>query len=324
MARALAAMLVVAALGGCELPLDPGLPTTRAVESGAAATLSGATSFELTGSFVESGAQSTLDLQVVRPGTEHLLLGSGSSTLEAIVVGPDAYFRGQQFLAQHMSSDPVSRGLVKAAGGGWWKGDADLVPKLSEFTEGTAFRSTFLGTATTQRTDHVSVRGVAAIEMSGVRADAYLAAAAPHQVLRLRLKQGVAVDGLTDVDFQYGNYNRDFKVAAPSDVIDFSNLSRAAPVYTVVSVDTSRCGSPCAVSALLKNLGGTGAARGHSSITFTVKAAASGTAVGTCTVPVAPDVGFNATTTAGCSIDLTGRAADAAVVTATVDNPGPA
>jgi len=34
----------------------------------------------------------------------------------------------------------------------------------------------------------------------------------------------------------------------------FSNLSTLTPIYTVVSVDTSGCGSQCAVLALVKNL----------------------------------------------------------------------
>jgi hypothetical protein len=104
---------------------------------------------------------------------------------------------------------------------------------------------------------------------------------------------------------------------------DFSNLSTLPPVYTVVSVDTSGCTSPCAISALLKNLGGMSGARAPSVVTFTVTDPASGRVAGACKVQVAPDVGYNSTTTAGCTIaDLNTQQLNAATVTAAVDNPG--
>jgi len=91
----------------------------------------------------------------------------------------------------------------------------------------------------------------------------------------------------------------------------------------VVSVDTSGCGSPCALSALLKNIGGMSGARAPSVVTFTVTDSASGRVAGSCKAQIAPDVGYNATTTAGCTIgDLNTLQLNAATVTATVDNPG--
>jgi len=75
---------------------------------------------------------------------------------------------------------------------------------------------------------------------------------------------------------------------------------------------------------VLKNLGGLTRARAPSTITFTVTTTSSGQALGRCQVQVRPDVGFNGSTTAGCTIDLAGQPANAAVVTATADNPGPA
>jgi len=43
---------------------------------------------------------------------------------------------------------------------------------------------------------------------------------------------------------------------------------------------------------------------------------------GTCTATVSPDVGFNATTTASCTIPLSGAPPNAGVVTAAPNNPG--
>lgn len=315
--------VVVAALSACDLPFGLGLPTTRGLESGATGSLSAATSFEITGSYSEGTSRWSIDLQVARPGSEHLMVSTAKVQLEAIILGNDGYYRGQQFLSDHMGGDLVSRSFVKAAGNGWWKGSAGHVPQLVDLTDGNSFRSTFLGQAATQRVDNVSVDGVDAVDLSGPRADVFIAAQPPYQVLRVRLKPGVVVDGVRDADLRFSNYNRTFRISAPGDVIDFSNLTTLPPIYTVVSVDTSGCGSPCAVSALLKNLGGMMSAQAPSSVTFTMTDTASHQMVGTCQTQVVPDVPYNATTTVGCTIDnVSAQHSNAAVVTATPDNPG--
>jgi hypothetical protein len=243
--------------------------------------------------------------------------------LEAIILGNNTYFRGQQFLSAHMGSDVVSRGFVQAAGNGWWKSTAGHVPDLTDLTDGNLFKTTFLGPAVTKRTDHLSVDGIDAVELSSARGDVFVTSQAPYRVLRVRLKHGAVVDGIRDADVRYINYNRDFRITVPSDVIDFSNLSTLPPIYTVLSVDTSGCASPCVVSALLKNLGGMTGARAPSTITFTMTDTASRQPVGRCQAQVVPDVGYNATTTVSCTIvEVTAQRSNAATVTATPDNPG--
>jgi hypothetical protein len=331
----------VFALASCDLPFGLGTPTTRALENGAAVSL-GARSYEITGTYTQvfaappppvvSGARVTapppgttwsIDLQVNRqPPSRHMLLSTANVKLEAIILASGAYFRGQEFMNMFLGGDPRSRDLVKAAGNAWWEGPAQLVPQLPDLTDGTSFRTTFLGSAVSSRTDHVSIDGIDAVELSGPRADVFIASAPPNVLLRVVLHQRVTLDGIGAADFRYSNYNKDFGIAAPTDVIDFSNLSTLPPIYSVVSVDTSRCGSPCVVSALLKNLGGPTGAKAPSTVTFTLTDPASGTVVGSCTATVAPDVGFNATTTVSCTIPLTGPAPNAAIVTATADNPG--
>src|SRR5207248_9646533 len=243
--------------------------------------------------------------------------------LEAIIIGNNAEFRGKQFLSAHMGSDIVSRSFVKAAGNGWWKGSAGHVPLLTDLTDGNVFRSTFLGQAITQRTDHVSVDGIDAVDLSGARGEVFITAQAPYRVLRVRLKHGVVVDGIHDADLRFVNYNHDFGILAPVDVIDFSNLTTLPPIYTVLSVDTSGCGSPCVVSALLKNLGGLVHAQAPSTITFTMTDAPSRQVLGMCQTQVVPDVKYNATTTVTWSVaNGTAQQSNAATVTATPDNPG--
>jgi hypothetical protein len=319
----LVGVVVIAALSGCGLPVGLDLPTTRSLETGATGTLVAADSFEITGSYSEGSNQWSIDLQLSRPDSEHVTVTTLDLKLEAIILGNNTYFRGQQFLSAHMGSDVVSRSFVKAAGDGWWKGSAGHVPQLTDLTDGNVFRSTFLGQAVTQRTDHVSVDGVDAVDLAGARGEVFITAQAPYRVLRVRLKHGVVVDGIRDADLRFVNYNHDFQISAPTNVIDFSNLTTLPPIYTVVSVDTSGCGSPCVVSALLKNLGGLVGARAPSTITFAMTDTASRKVLGSCQARVVPDVPYNATTTVTCSIDnVTAQPTNAATVTATPDNPG--
>jgi hypothetical protein len=321
--RIASCLVVLVLLSACDPPFGIGSPTTRALETGATNILSAAKSFEVTGTYVESDSQWSIDLQVTRPDTQHALVSSAKVKLEAIVVGGVAYFRGNEFLSAHMGADPLSRSLVKVAGNAWWKGSADQLPRLPDFTDGATFRETFLGTAVTQRTDHVVVDGQDAVELSGPRADVFIAANPPYQLLRVHLKTGVVVDGIGDGDLRFKNFDQDFRIVAPADVIDFSNLSTLPPVYSVVSVDTSGCGSPCAVTAMLKNLGGTTRAQAPSTVTFSITDAASRQVLGTCQAVVQPDVGYNSTTRVGCTMaGLNGQQVNAATVTAVADNPG--
>jgi hypothetical protein len=330
-AGSLAAGAALVALAACDLPFGLGLPSTRTLESGAEASLSGATSFEITGGYVDvTDVRWTMDLQLARqPSAEHVVASASGTTsagdtkVEAIIIGDAAYYRGQQFLAQHMGSDPLSQNLVKVAGNSWWKGFAGSVPRLPDFTDGTTFRSTFLGSTVTRRTDHTSVDGVSAVLMSSPRADVFISAVAPYQVLRVHTLKGAVIDGIAEADLRFSNFNKDFQIKAPAEVIDFSNLSTLPPVYTVVSVDTSACASPCVLSARLKNIGGMSGARSPSVVTITVAEPATGKVAGSCKAQIVPDVGYNSTTNVSCTIsDLNTQPLNAATVTATVDNPG--
>lgn len=319
------AAAVLTALSACDLPFGLGQPSTRALEDGAVASLDAAKTFRVGGSYTDQllSERVAVDLEFVRPSTEHILVTGTRTKVEAIVLGPDAYFRGNEFLSQNMGADQLSRNLVKVAGNAWWKGSPGDAPQLPDLTSGSGFRAAFLGTVITQRKDHASVDGLDAVELSGPRGDVFVAASPPYRVLRVQINKGVKVDGITDADLRFSDFDRDFGIAAPKDVIDFSNLSTLPPVYTVVSVDTSGCGSPCSVSAVLKNLGGLSLAQAPSSVTFTMTDPATGKVVGTCAAQVRPDVGYNSTTTVGCTIaSVNGGQVNAAVVTAVADNPG--
>jgi hypothetical protein len=128
------------------------------------------------------------------------------------------------------------------------------------------------------------------------------------------------VDGIADADLRFSNVDRNFGITAPTEIINFSNLSTLPPIYRVTSIDTSACGSPCIVSAKLKNLGGTVGAKAHSTVTFTMSDPVSKQSVGTCKATIESDVGYNSSTTVSCTINA--RPVNGAPVTATVDNPG--
>ena len=318
--NAISLLLVAAALAAC----DPfGLPSTRALENGATSMLTSSTSFEVKGSYRASDVAWTIDLQLTRHADAaddlHLLVSDSQDQVEAIIVGAAAYYRGQQFLSRHLT-DPQSQGLVKAAGNAWWKGIAVALPTLPDLTGGAAFKSAFLGPAVDKRTDHQSVGGADAVELSGRRADVYIASAAPYNLLRVHLKSGVVVDGISDADLVFSNVNADFGINAPTSVIDFSNVSTLPPIYTVESVDTSSCSATCLVSATVRNLGGATGARAPSTVTFTMIDPISKQALGSCTATVQPDVGYNNLAKVFCTIG--NAATNAAVVTATADNPG--
>lgn len=314
------AVAALATLSGCGALASP--PATRALENGAADRLDSARSFELKGTYADSAGRWSVDLQIARPAGEHIVI-DGPLKLEAILIGGTAYFRGQTFLAQHMGTDPLSQQKVRAAGNSWWKGSAGDAPRLPEFTDGGAFKSTFLGAIASRRTDNVFVDGSPAVDLSGVRADVYIASTAPYEPLRVKLNKNVVIDAITDADLRFMNFDANFSISPPADVIDFSDLSTLPPIYYVMSIDTSGCASPCALSALLKNIGGTTGATAPSMVDFVVTDAASGKVAGSCSARVTPDVGYNATTTVSCAIgNLNGEQLNAAIVTVTVDNPG--
>lgn len=314
-------VLAIVAVLMAAVACDPfGLPSTRSLEAGVADMLSTAPSYEMSGAYGSVSAPWKIDLQFERPSTRHLVLSQNDVKLEAVVVDKQAYFHGQDFLAKQLGDNPLAPGLVQAAGNAWWKDSVALMPSLPDFTDGASFRSTFLGSAVTRRTDHQSVAGVDAVELSGARADVYIASASPFHLLRVHVKGDAVVDGLSQADFTYSNVGKDFGIAVPKDVIDFANLSTLPPVYSVESVDTSQCGSPCTVSARVRNLGGLTGAKGPSTINFTMRAPGSTNAIGSCSATVQPDVGYNATTTVSCAI--AGQPVNGAVVTAAADNPG--
>jgi hypothetical protein len=307
-------------LSACAPPLGLGLPTTRELENGAIASLASARSLEVAGSYLDAGNPWEIDLQIARTGARHVVAVSPDIHLEAILIDKDGYFRSQDLLTQQLNGDPASRSLATAAGNAWWKGLVGSAPTLPDFVNGDRARTTFINADLVSRRDNVADGGVQTAELSGPRVDVYISEAAPHQLVHLHMQPGTTVDGVTRADLRFSHYGADFNIVPPPSVINFADLSTLPPNYSVLSVDTSGCGSPCLLQAVVKNLGGKTGARAPSTVTFDMTDLASGASSGSCTATIAPDVGYTATTTVSCTVS--GVDFGAAKVTATPTNPG--
>src|SRR5207302_1077977 len=125
----------------------------------------------------------------------NLPFGLGTASERALESGAEASLASSSFELAGTYSGP---------------GVAAPVPQLPDFTRATAFKSTFLGSAVTQRADNFSVDGVDAVKLSGPRADLYIASASPNQLLVVQLKKGVVIDGIRDAEFKYSNFGKDF------------------------------------------------------------------------------------------------------------------
>ena len=323
MRRLLIAAAVMLLLAGCDLPLGLGFATTRELEDGALSTLASAKSLEVSGSYVEQSEHWVIDVQVVRPRSKHAVVQRNGVRLEAIVIGADRYFRSPQVLADQLSADQASRDLAQAAGSAWWTGLAVPDSNPFDFTDAAVLRATLINSDLATRRDRVTVNGVETAHLSSAGADVYIEEAAPHHLVRLQMRISKVVEGISQADLLFNHYGADFKIAAPHDVINFGDLSTLPPEYTVVSVDTSGCATPCVVQATVKNLGGRKGAKAPSTVTFQMTDLVSGKAIGGCTGTVAPDVDYNATTTVSCAIaEAAGADFAGAKVTATPTNPG--
>jgi hypothetical protein len=321
--RLLSGLTIALLLPGCELPFGLGLPTTRDLENGALARLGSAKSLEVAGSYEDSSGRWDLDVQITRPGAEHIVASKNGVPIEAILLGKDGYFRGQELLAQQLNGDEPSRSLARAAGNGWWKGLLPAVgPDLSDFTASARVKSTFVNADVVTRRDHIAVNRIETAELSLPRADLYIREVAPHDLIRLQMRPGTLVGGMAKADLVFSHYGTDFKIVAPPSVINFADLSTLPPNYTVLSVDASGCGTPCTVNAALKNLGGKTGAKAPSTVALVMTDLNSGGMIGTCTATVVPDVDYNATTTVSCTIAKPAGQDGPGKVTATPTNPG--
>ncbi|HEV2953090.1 MAG TPA: hypothetical protein VG015_03265 [Candidatus Dormibacteraeota bacterium] len=323
MRRGITLVAIAFVLPACDLPFGLSLARTPDLLNGAATQLATASTFEVTGAYTVAGSPWLIDVQVVRPNTEHVKVNEKGIDLEGIQIGARAYFRGQAFLAQQLGSAPNVTNLVKAVGDRWWTSGSSTPPDFSAFTDPTRIKADFLNTLLVTRKDHLLVEGTDTAELSDPQQDLYVQEVSPHRLVRLHLKTGSTVAGISNGNIDFTNYGKDFGIVPPPEVIDFNNLSTLPPNYTVLSVDTSGCGiSTCVVAAKVQNLGGTTGAMAPSTVSFAVVDTGSGKAIGNCVATVSPDLAYNATGVVSCVVPGVSAASFvSAQVTATPTNP---
>jgi hypothetical protein len=304
MRRQIARLAVAGLLApACASPLGgPGLPSTADLINGAAKDFSNASSLEISGSFNQSGYHYTIDMQVTPPSTARVTMSQNNLQLEAVQVGGKVYFRGRDFLAKTVATNPAGPRLAKAIGAGWFTSKDTNLLDMSNFTEASKVKANFFNTLSVKRKDNVGSDGVKTAELAGTDYTLYITETSPHRLVYLRAAKATTLSDVTDAELAFTNYNKDFGIRAPTAAFDLDDHGAWPPLYFRISMDASRCDYPCILSAVFQNEGGTAAAPGPSTITFTLTNKADGSSFGSCTVAIQPDVPNGAQVTKSCSI----------------------
>jgi hypothetical protein len=324
---------IVAAAGllaaGCGLPFGgQSLASTPQLVNGAADGLAKATGFEVTGAATEEGASYTLDVQLTPPNTNHVTLTQNSTlNVESVEVNGKVFYRGRAFIALLLGSGASDQQLAKAVGDRWFTSSSAVPFDTGAFTDASKVKDNFLSTSSMKRKDNVSSNGAMTAELT---ADDYIlniTEASPYRLVMLRTAPGKTVQKLSDAKLSYGNYNKDFAIQTPTDVVDKDNHSTWPPMYTRVSINNSRCDDPCILSAKYRNDGGMTGASAPSTINFTLTSKADGSVLASCKVPITQDVANGQTVTEACSLESSAWTAfnkvngNVYVYNAVVDNP---
>jgi len=300
-----AAALMIAA---CGLPFGLGKPSTSQLENGAADNMAKAKSFEAQGTFSESGTNYKFDTRYVAPSTEDIQVTQGNISYELLQMDGKVYFKGSDYLASILGSDPNAQQLVKGVGTRWYTTKNATPIDLSAITDANKVKANFLNTIATKRTDDVIFSGLDTAELTLVDGIVNITEDSPYRLVRLRSIKGQSLNGVTGFDMTFSNYGKDFGIQAPTDVFDFDDPTTWPPLYKVDSVaqkaipGTTSCDDPCVLSAVIENVGGLKGASAPSTITFTLSNASDNSSLGTCQVKIQPDKPHAQQFTVSCSI----------------------
>lgn len=299
--------LVIAAAGllvsACGLPFGIGQASTSQLINGAADNLSKAKGFELAGKFTSGSDKYTVDLKYESSGAADMALTKGDTHLELLQINGKAYYKGKDFIASVAGSDAFGQALARAVGDKWFTSKDATPMDLSGFTDATKVKANFLNTFNVNRKDNVSVNGQDTAELSDSNTILNITESSPYELVRIRTQPSKSVQDLSDVDFVFSNYNKDFGISQPTDVWQMDDPSTWPPFYVVTAINLNRCDNdPCTVQATVQNNGGTGSASGASSVTFTLTNDADNSVLGTCKANVSPDVANGKTASVSCQI----------------------
>lgn len=295
-------------IAACGLPFGLGKPSTSQLENGAADNLAKAKSFEAQGTFSESGTDYKFDTKYAAPNTEDVQVIQGNLSYELLQMNGTVYFKGSDYLATVLGSDPNAQQILKGVGTRWFTSKSATPIDLSDITNANKVKANFLNTIATKRADDVITNGQDTAELTLVDGIVDITENTPYRLVRLRSLKGQTLNGVTGFDMTFSNYDKDFGIQAPTDVFDFDDPTTWPPLYKVDSVaqktiaGTTSCDDPCTLTATVENVGGVKGASAPSTVTFTLSSAADKSTLGTCKVTIQPDKPHAQQFTVSCSI----------------------
>ena len=300
-----AAALMIAA---CGLPFGLGRASTSQLENGAADNLAKAKSFEAKGTFSESGTSYKFDTEYVAPSTEDVKVTQGNLDYEILQLSGKVYVKGSQYLASVIGNSPEDQSIVKVVADRWYT-TKDITPiDTSSITDANKVKANFLTTIADKRSDDVNIDGQQTAELTLSDSIVNITENSPYRLVRLRSVKGKTVNGVSDFDMTFSNYDKDFGIQQPTNVFDFDDPTTWPPLYKVDSVSqktvpgTSSCDDPCVLSAVMENLGGVNGASSPSTVTFSLTSDTDNSSLGTCKVTIQPNHPHGQQFNVSCSI----------------------
>jgi hypothetical protein len=316
--------LVIAA---CGLPFGLGRTSTSQLENGAADNLAKAKSVEAKGTFTQSTITYQFDTKFVAPSTEDVQVTQGTLSYEALQINGKIYLKGSAFLQSQITDPTEGQQLAKVVGDRWYTSKEAQPVDTSEITDANKVKANFLSNIATKRTDDVIVDGQPTAELTLGDFILNITEDSPYHLVRLRSANGKTVQGISNLDMKFTNYNKDFALSAPTNVFDFDDPTTWPPRYQVDAVHQQEvsqgsCGDPCVLSADVENTGGLNGASAPSTITF-VLTASDQSSLGSCKATIQPDRPHGQKFTVSCSIQSSAWTNYAGQYTygATPDNP---
>ena len=323
MRKLLVTSAVALLIGACSLPFGIGHPSTSQLENGAADNLANAKSFEVKGTFTDGQTHYTFDTKYVKPSTEDTNISEGSVSYEVMQIGGKVYVKGRDYLTNALTSQDAKQ-IINAVGSRWFTISTAQPVDLSPITDANKVKANFLTTISDKRTDDVSVDGQNTAELTLSDAILNVTESSPYRLVRLRSVSGKTVNGVSDFDMKFSNWDQEFGLQTPTNVFDLDDPTTWPPYYQIVGQpNNSGCADPCAMSATYQNAGGLNGAIAPSTVTFTLTAQDNTTQLGSCKATIQPDRPHGQQFTVSCSIQSSAwtNYAGTYYYSAAVDNP---
>ena len=299
------ALLAILVTTACGVP-GIGQVSTSDLINGAGTELAQATGLEVSGAFSKDSEDFSVDIQMNPPHSAHITASKSSNSqtsvnYEAVQIDSKDYYRSLDLARIAAGDTAESRPVARMLGGRWftYKGTPF---DLGMFASAADIKANFLTDLKVSRKDNVDAGGQNTAQLATGDYVLNITEAPPHRLVFLQTVAGKTVQGMSQAHVAIKNYNQDFAIQAPAKVIDLDDPTTWPPLYTIVSVENSRCGTPCTLSARVKNLGGVEGASAPSTIAFELTNFANHKVLGSCTVTIQPNVPHNQTVTERCTI----------------------